>query len=93
MTHEHRGDEVVPHVAERYAGVTDFQVENKSSYGTRWSRMNLEGRSVVWNHRVIISMISRLGTATLLNLHSHNDTGLWTSEYDALGEWGVVWEL
>ena len=93
MTHEHRGDEVVARVAERYTSVTDFQLQNKNNFSIRWSRMNLEGRSKVWNHTVLVAMISRLSTFRFFNLHSHNDSEMWTSESDALGKWGVVWGL
>ncbi len=93
MRHEHRGDEVVAHVAERYTGVTKFQLENKDCLASRWSRANLEGRSAVWNHRVLVVIITRLMSGEFLNVRSRTDNSTWTSESDALGEWGVVWGL
>jgi alpha-acetolactate decarboxylase len=93
MRHEHRGDEVVAHVAERYASVTNFQLDSKHDLSSRWSRANLEGRSTVWNHRVLVVMIARLMSGQFLNVRSRTDNSMWTSESDALGEWGVVWGL
>ena len=93
MRHEHQGDEVVAHVAERYASVTNFQLDSKHDLSSRWSRANFEGRSIDWNHRVLVVMTARLISGQFLNTRSCNDTNMWTSESDALGEWGVVWEL
>lgn len=57
-----------------------------------WSRLNLEGSGITWAGNPIRG--KRSGFIPLLftqPVKSHTDETTWTSESDALGEWGVVW--
>jgi len=60
----------------------------------QWSRLNLEASGVAWvgnpvrtGLELVRSMLSESP------FWSNTDKQLWTSESDALGGWGVVWEL
>ena len=60
----------------------------------RWSRLNMEKAGVTWQGNPVRA--KRSGILVLLKaqpIPSHTDNNNWTSEADALGEWGVVWGL
>jgi hypothetical protein len=72
-----------------------FCASSKSDLNnSQWSRLNLEASGVAWvGNPVRTGLESIKSMLSQSPIWSSTDTQLWTSESDALGEWGVVWEL
>lgn len=80
-----------------------FCASNESARrASRWSRLNLEHSGLAYdlilNHKSVGSRVLPFLEAVYLQLGDepilpHTDKQTWTSESDALGKRGVVWEL
>ena len=71
-----------------------YCISGESEKNNIWSRLNLEASGVTWlgnpargQHTGLLALLTNLPVT------SHTDNNNWTSESDALGEWGVVWGL